>query len=399
MPLSPANHRRARQLAVLVAAAYAVFGSLWILLSDAAVRMVSTDPGWLELAQRGKGLAFVALTATALLAMVQLGSRRLLLAVQQGAHSALRVQDLFEQHPQPMWYYAPGSLAFLRVNEAAVRLYGHSQAEFLAMTVPALRCPGEQAALAQQLRSRAPGVVGAGRARHRCKSGAWLDVQISAQAASYDGQPAVLVLAVDISAQVAAQQAQQRQEQLFRELHQSLAEVLWMASADGQQVLYVSPAFESVYGLPASAFQRDPSLWLAHVHPDDQAVALASGQDLMQRGSVACQYRICRPDGQVRWVSDRKKLVVDTQGGVSMIAGIAEDITERRLDQDTLRRNAAELADRYAELARFNQAAVDREIDMIALKREVNALAAARALPARYQVDFAVTAPGMLGVG
>lgn len=398
MPLSPANHRRARRLALLVAAAYAVFGSLWILLSDAAVRLVSTDAGWLELAQRGKGLAFIALTATALLAMVHLGSSRLLLAVQQGEHSALRVQDLFEQHPQPMWYYAPGSLAFLRVNAAAVRLYGHSQAEFLAMTVPQLRCPGEREALAQRLRKRAPGFVATDQVRHQRKSGGWLDMQISAQEAIFDGRPAVLVLAVDISAQVAAQQALQRQEQQFRELHQSLAEVLWMVSADGQQVLYVSPAFEAVYGLPASAFQQDPTLWLAHVHPDDRAMAEASGQVLMAHGSVDCQYRICRPDGQVRWLSDRKKLVVDAQGSVAMVAGIAEDITQRRHDQDTLRRNAEELAERYAELARFNRAAVDRELDMIALKREINALAAARALPAPYRVDFTASTPDKLGV-
>jgi len=76
---------------------------------------------------------------------------------------------------------------------------------------------------------------------------------------------------------------------------------------------------------------------------------------------------------------------------VTMIAGIAEDITARRLDQDMLRRNAQELAERYAELARFNQAAVDRELDMIALKSEINALAGQRQLPPPYRLDFATT--------
>lgn len=186
----------------------------------------------------------------------------------------------------------------------------------------------------------------------------------------------------------------QRQDQQFRELHQSLAEVLWMVSPDGRQVLYVSPAFEAVYGLPVDAFVADPALWLSLVHPDDRAAALASNEVLQAQGSVECQYRICRPDGAVRWLSDRKKLVHDAQGQVLMIAGIAEDITGRRLDQDTLRRNAQELADRYVELARFNRAAVDRELDMISLKREINALARAQRQPARYAVDFATTAPG-----
>lgn len=189
-------------------------------------------------------------------------------------------------------------------------------------------------------------------------------------------------------------QTVQRQNQQFRELHQSLAEVLWMVSPDGRQVLYVSPAFEAVYGMPADAFVADPALWLGLVHPDDRAAALASSGVLQAQGSVECQYRICRPDGAVRWLSDRKKLVRDAQGRVLMIAGIAEDITERRLDQDMLRRNAQELSERYAELARFNRAAVDRELDMITLKREINALARGQQQPAPYAVDFATTAPG-----
>lgn len=249
-----------------VAGAYALFGAAWILLSDAMVQAIAADSGWLAAAQRGKGLAFVVLTALGLLVLVHRGSRQMLQTVQ-------------------------------------------------------------------------------------------------------------------------------RQDQQFRELHQSLAEVLWMVSPDGRQVLYVSPAFEAVYGRPADAFAADPALWLGLVHPDDRAAAQASDGVLQAQGSVECQYRICRPDGTVRWLSDRKKLVHDAQGQVLMIAGIAEDITERRLDQDMLRRNAQELAERYVELARFNRAAVDRELDMITLKREINALARAQRQPARYAVDFATTAP------
>lgn len=267
MPATPAHAPSARRFALSVTACYLLAGTAWILLSDAVVQALSPDPAWQAAAQRGKGLAFIALTALLLLGLVERGGSRLLQAVRQ-------------------------------------------------------------------------------------------------------------------------------QQQQFRELHQSLAEVLWLASPDGSRVLYVSPAFEAVYGLPVDAFIADPSLWQAAVHPDDRAVAEASAAQLFAHGSVACQYRIRRPDGTLRWLSDRKKLVRDAQGQVVMIAGIAEDITERRLDQDTLRRNAEELAERYAELARFNSAAVDRELDMIALKREVNSLAQALQQPPRYPVDQSAAAAG-----
>ena len=398
MHLSASNHHRACRLAALLAVLYSAVGCAWILLSDRLVHALSADPGWLQAAQQGKGLVFIAVTALALLLMVYHGACRLLLAVEQGAHSALRVHDLFEGHPQPMWYYDPDSLAFLRVNLAAERLYGYSQAEFLQMTVPDMRHPDEREALAHRLRHRGPDFLAVDQARHRCKSGRWIDIQISAQAARYDDHGAVLVLGMDISAQVAAQQALQRQEQQFRVLHQSLAEVLWLVSADGQDVLYASPAFTQVYGFSVDVFRRDPSRWLAQVHPDDCATARQSNQQLMDTGSAECEYRICRPDGSVRWLSDRKKLVRDAAGAVTMIAGIAEDITARRTDQDTLRRNADELSARYAELERFNRAAVGRELDMIGLKCEVNALSMARDLPAPYQVDVAATTTLPVGV-
>lgn len=224
--------------------------------------------------------------------------------------------------------------------------------------------------------------------------GVWLAAAQRSKGLTFVVLTALLLLALVHRGSRQMLQTVQRQEQQFRELHQSLAEVLWMVSPDGRQVMYVSPAFEAVYGLPVDDFVADPAMWLRLVHPEDRAAAQASGDALQTQGSVECQYRIRRPDGAVRWLSDRKKLVRDAQGQVVMIAGIAEDITERRLDQDMLRRNAQELAERYAELARFNRAAVDRELDMIALKREVNALAGAQRHPPRYPVDFAATTSG-----
>lgn len=102
MPLSVGNHRRACRLAALVAVLHAAFGCVWIVLPDPVVHAVSADPGWLPAAQHGKGLVFIAVAAQVLLRMVYRGARRLLLAVEQRAHGALRVHDLFEGHPQPI---------------------------------------------------------------------------------------------------------------------------------------------------------------------------------------------------------------------------------------------------------------------------------------------------------
>lgn len=143
--------------------------------------------------------------------------------------------------------------------------------------------------------------------------------------------------------------ALQQQEARFRQLHHSLGEVLWLTSADGRQLIYLSPAFEALYGRPAADFEQDPDLWLNAVHPDDRVLAEASRARLQAAGQSRCDYRVCRPDGSVRWVSDRKRLIVDAGGQVSMIGGIAEDITAR-IERDAARATTqAELERRVAE--------------------------------------------------
>lgn len=153
-------------------------------------------------------------------------------------------------------------------------------------------------------------------------------------------------------------QALARQEAQFQQLHQSLGEVLWLSSPDGRRVHYVSPAFESLYGRPGADLQQDVGLWLNAVHVDDRHRAAESHQQLLAQGSSLCEYRICRPDGSVRWVSDRKRAIVDAEGRVVLIGGIAEDITVR-IERDAARAtNQAELermvADRTSALEHMN---------------------------------------------
>ena len=64
------------------------------------------------------------------------------------------------------------------------------------------------------------------------------------------------------------------------------------------------------------------------------------------------------------------------------------DITELKRAQEELQRQLAELEQANAELERFNRAAVDRELRMIELKKEVNALCERAGLPRRYPLEF-----------
>jgi len=320
----------AARLAGMIGLAYFAIGALWILLSDRMVEAASRNADWLVMAQRYKGMVYVLGTSLGLFWLVYRGYRRLLSMQDRVARSDLRVIDLFENHPQPMWVYDLQSDRFLRVNDAAVAAYGYSRDEFLALSAPDIRPPIDAAPFAAAAWHPAADHGAPGVCRHLTKDGRVVLARISQHRVQLEGHPAMMVMAEDVTAEVGMQGAVLAQQRRFQQLHQSLGEVLWMASPDFRSMVYVSPAFETLYGRSADDLIADPRLWRDMVHPEDVA-KVADLRDLaVVRDSVQCEYRIVRPDGGIRWIEDRKRLIRDETGTVVLVGGIAEDITARK---------------------------------------------------------------------
>ena len=106
---------------------------------------------------------------------------------------------LFDSNPHPMWVYEPETLAFLAVNDAAVRLYGFSPDEFLRMTIKDIRPPEDVPRLLERLAARARGEAGSGTWRHRVKSGDLVEVEVASSSLVFRGRAAYLVLVTDVS--------------------------------------------------------------------------------------------------------------------------------------------------------------------------------------------------------
>ncbi len=125
-------------------------------------------------------------------------------------------------------------------------------------------------------------------------------------------------------------------EERFRELAENIDEVFWMLDLRTNRVLYVSPAFERVWGSSAAALYRDRDWLVETVHPEDRERFVAFLEKVRsEREEVS--YRIVRPDGSVRWIQDRGFRVCDGEGKPYRVAGIAEDITDRRELEEQLR--------------------------------------------------------------
>lgn len=130
------------------------------------------------------------------------------------------------------------------------------------------------------------------------------------------------------------EQALQATEKRLEGILASITDVIWSISAQTHNLQYLNPAAEVIYGRPQSDFFTNPTLWFEAVYPDDRELITQYSKNLFAGVVGSLEYRIVKPNGEVRWLHDRAKLVYDADGMPLRIDGITADITERkRLEQ------------------------------------------------------------------
>ena len=132
-----------------------------------------------------------------------------------------------------------------------------------------------------------------------------------------------------------AEEQREAAEDRFRQLAETIQQVFWMSDGHGT-MLYVSPAFETIFGRPAAILATSPGAWLDAVHPDDRERVEQAAYVRARRGDYDEVYRIVRPDGAVRWIRDRAFHVYNHAGEVVRLVGTAADITEQRQLEEQL---------------------------------------------------------------
>ena len=143
------------------------------------------------------------------------------------------------------------------------------------------------------------------------------------------------------------EQALRESEERFRQLAENIREIFWLSEPKNRKSLYVSPAFEAIWGRPREDVYRDPQAWLSSIHPEDRATTWASFEEQNRGLATDCEYRILRPDGTIRRIRNRGFPIRNAAGEVYRVAGIAEDVTAQRRIEEELRQFKA-LSDQAA---------------------------------------------------
>lgn len=140
----------------------------------------------------------------------------------------------------------------------------------------------------------------------------------------------------DITARKRMEGELRQSEERFRQLAENIREVFWIATLNHDKVVYISPAYEEIWGRSRHLLYRDPLDWMRSVHPDDLP-AVRKGIENVARGvSLNAEYRVIHPDGTLRWIRDRS-YQMKAGDGTPLACGIAEDITDsKRAEQERL---------------------------------------------------------------
>jgi len=204
--------------------------------------------------------------------------------------------------------------------------------------------------------------------RVRHADGSWHHIEASlVDLSDNDAINGIVVHIRDITEQRQMEEALRGSERLFRSLAQSSPTGIFQQNADGE-LIYVNERWEEITGVSAAEALGYGARRL--VHPDDRD-RLGLGEDLgddmpVLEPPMVAEYRIVRPDGDVRWVGVRTHPMTDEDGTVTGTVGAISDITDRmEAQRDTQRlidifeatHDLVGIADREGRLLYFNAAA------------------------------------------
>lgn len=140
----------------------------------------------------------------------------------------------------------------------------------------------------------------------------------------------------DITERKRSEEASRESQERFCQLAENIREVFWMTDPEKSRMIYISPAYEGIWGRTCESLYASPRSWLDTIHPDDRDRVLQAALTKQISGAYDEEYRIVRPDGSTRWIWDRAFPIRDVSGHVYRITGIAEDITERKQAEQAL---------------------------------------------------------------
>jgi PAS domain S-box-containing protein len=134
-----------------------------------------------------------------------------------------------------------------------------------------------------------------------------------------------------------AEQSFYESEERFRQTAEHFEDVVWLTDKNISEILYINPAYERTFRRTCESVYERLESFLDAVHPEDRAGVERMIENQRKGNHAPLEYRILWPDGSVRWMLGRSFPMRNTEGEINLVAGIAQDITERKRADESLK--------------------------------------------------------------
>lgn len=123
----------------------------------------------------------------------------------------------------------------------------------------------------------------------------------------------------------------------LRQILYSIEQVIWILDLNSCKIIYVCPAFETVWGYSCEDLLSDPSILIRSVHPEDRVIVL-SASPVDDHKAIDQTYRIIRSDNTLRWISTHSFLIQGEDENSVFQVCVAQDITDQNQVDQALRK-------------------------------------------------------------
>jgi PAS domain S-box-containing protein len=147
-------------------------------------------------------------------------------------------------------------------------------------------------------------------------------------------------------------------EEKFRLLAENVSDVFWLRSGNNQQMIYINPAYERVFGKTIKGIYENPNEYLDSIETQDYPHVNASYKKYIDGVEpLDMEYRVVKPDGEIVWIRERSNKIYDVDDSVLYHVGVATDITKLKQAEAALlssldkERELGELKSRFVSMA------------------------------------------------
>ncbi len=164
-------------------------------------------------------------------------------------------------------------------------------------------------------------------------------IQYESKVVPFQGRICIQGIFKDITEIKKADDRLRESEERFRQLAENIPEVFWILERNPEKMVYVSPAYKDVFGLPAKDIYKDSRNFLKVVHPDDKELVIKQFEDTQSPSDI--EFKLLRDTGEIRWVRALTFHIRDKRGKVYRTTGIVRDITSRKHTETQLKESEA----------------------------------------------------------